>query len=498
MAREQDQATGHQRFVALVAVAGLAAATAFAFGRVFLGREPTLELVVAALASVLIATALERRGLVLALLASLIGLVFAVTWLVLPQTAWYGLPSLRTLRAVGRCLELVGQQARIQAAPTPSFPPLMLASVTAVWTAAFSTHALVGRAGSPLLAALPAVALVGFADSVMDDGTRPAYAVLVLGAALAVVFVDGIRRIRLWGPIWTSMRSRRLSAVTSRSARRVALLAILVALLVPGLLPGFGSEALVDFSTAGGAGIRLDPFVSIQAQLGDRAPVDLFSVTADTGAYWRLYALDRFNGLTWSSSDPEAERGFTFPTPARLPTEFPVGSASLEQRFRILTDLRDPWIPMAFPPESLSLPADFRYEPDLGIAVVDGGLEQGVEYTAVSRIVGPTPQELDDVSFLDPERYGGYTFVPADVDPRVGDLARQWVAGETSPYRQVLALQDRFRSGQFLYTIDVEPVADADAMLTFLTETRRGFCQQFATAMALMVRELGYPARVAV
>jgi len=500
MAREQDPTVGRARVVGLLAVAGLAAATAFAFGRVFLGRLPTLKLVVAAVAAVLLAGALERRGLALTLLVSAAGLALAVTWLVLPQTTWYGLPSLRTLRAVGRCLEVVGQQARVQTAPTPPFPPLMLASVTAVWTAGLSAHALVARAGSPLLAALPSVALVGFTDAVMDDGTRPIYAIVVLGAALAVVFADGLRRIRQWGPIWSPRPARRPARLASRGARRAALASIAAAILVPGLLPGFGSRALVDISTAAGAGVRLDPFVSIRSQLEEREAIDLFEVTAaGGGAYWRLYSLDRFDGTTWSSSDLDASRGLLFATPARLPTEFPPDAEPLPQRYRILTDLGDPWIPMAYPPESITLPAgEVRYDAELGVASLDGGLDQGLEYTVTSRVVAPTPAQLDAVAFAPPSTYGRYTFVPGNVDPLVGQIALEWTGREPTPYRKVLAIQQRFLDGSFLYDLDVEPVADADAMVEFLTNGRRGFCQQFATAMALLVRELGFPARVAV
>lgn len=188
MARRADPTPGHQRLLGLAAVAGLSVATALAFGRVFTGRHATLELVAAALASVAIAALFERRGLLLATMASLVGLAFAITWIVLPQTAWYGLPSIQTLRAVGRSLDFVGQQARVRVAPTPALPPLMLAAVTAVWTAAFSSHALAIRAGSPLLAILPPIALVGFADTVLEDGARPFYAIVLLAAALAVVF----------------------------------------------------------------------------------------------------------------------------------------------------------------------------------------------------------------------------------------------------------------------------------------------------------------------
>jgi TgpA N-terminal domain len=206
MARRADPTPGHQRLLGLAAVAGLSVATALAFGRVFTGRQATLELVAAGLASVAIAALFERRGLLLATLASLVGLALAITWFVLPQTAWYGLPSIRTLRAIGRSLEFVGQQARVRVAPTPPLPPLMLAAVTAVWTAAFSSHALAIRAGSPLLAILPPVALVGFADTVLEDGARPIYAIMLLAAALAVVFADGLRRVRQWGPVGSARR----------------------------------------------------------------------------------------------------------------------------------------------------------------------------------------------------------------------------------------------------------------------------------------------------
>jgi transglutaminase-like putative cysteine protease len=499
MAREQDAPAGRQRLLALGAVAALCTVTALAFGRVFIGRAPTWALVATALGSVLVAGLTERRGLAVALLASAVGLTFAITWFVFPQTSWYGLPTLRTLRAVGRSLEVVAQQTRVQVAPSPPLPPLMLAAVTAIWTSAFSTHALAIRSGSPLLAVLPSVALVGFADTVLDDGARPIYAIAFLLAALSVVFVDGLRRVRQWGPVWASRRGRRLSSVAARGARQVAAVAVLTAVLVPWLLPGFRSDALVDFSTDGD-GIRLDPFVSIQAQLERDEPVDLFAVTSDTSAYWRLYSLDRFDGTTWSSSDPDAEGGIVLSSPAQLPVRFPPGAPSLSHRVRVLRDLDDPWLPMAYPAERVTLPdGELRYEPDLASAVLEGGLDAGFEYLVDSRIVAPEPRELDPVRFDPPEDYGRYTFLPAEVDPRVAGIAREWAGGEATPYRQVLAIQEHLTdTSEFEYSLDVEPVADADAMMSFLTETRRGFCQQFATTMAAMVRALGYPSRVAV
>jgi transglutaminase-like putative cysteine protease len=504
MARRTDPTPAHQRLLGLLAVAGLAAATAFAFGRVFAGRLPTWELVAAALASVAIATLFERRGLLLATLASLAGLALAITWIVLPQTTWYGLPTLRTLRAVGRSLEYVGQQARVRVAPTPPLPPLMLAAVTAVWTASFSAHALAIRAGSPLLAVLPPIALVGFADTVLDDGARPVYAVVLLCAALAVIFSDGLRRIRQWGPVWSSSRAHRLGS-SVKGSRPVAAFVVLAAVLVPGVLPGFRSGPLVDLSTEGGEGFGLDPFVSIQAQLDEQESRDLFEVQAEDGTYWRLYSLDQFDGVSFTSSDPlAAERGLEFTSPAELPrqpgNDTPEDAPSRSYVFRTLTDIAAPWVPMPHRTETLTLTdGEVTYDPFLNQAVIDGGLDDGFEYSVKARDVLPSGEDLDAASanLLTEAQYGLWTSLPGSLDPRIEQISEQWTAGEPNAYRKVLAIQRRFQS-DFGYDKGVDLLGDEDALLRFLTETRVGGCQQFAVSMAAMVRSLGIPARVAV
>ncbi len=500
MARADDPTPRAQRLTPLVTVSALAAATALAFGRVFQGRTPTLALIAAGLLAVALGWATRRRGLALATLASLLGLALALTWLVFPQTAWYGLPTSRTLRAVGRSIEYVGRQTRNQVAPAPPLAPLMLAAITAVWAASSSAYTLAVRAGSPLLAVLPPVALVGFADIVLEDGVRPVYAVLFLLAALAVVFSDGLRRIHQWGPVWSGRyEGRALRSATGRSLRRVALVAVAAALLVPGLLPGFRSKALIDFSGSGSSAVRLDPFVSIHASLQREEPVDLFRVTSATPSYWRLFALDQFDGSTWEMSDPGLQDAQEYGTPARFPGAFPGGSTPVEERFRILTDLGDRWIPMAYPAESLTFgDGGVRYDATLGVAQAPYPLQEGTEYEVISRRVLPTPEQLDAVTFGSPAQYGRYTFLPGDVPPKVKEVALRWAGEEPTPYRQVFAIAQHFHDGDFTYSQDVEPTADAQALVRFLTQTRTGFCQQYATAMAVLVRELGYPARVAV
>jgi transglutaminase-like putative cysteine protease len=316
-----------------------------------------------------------------------------------------------------------------------------------------------------------------------------------------VIFTDGLRRIRQWGPVWSSSRSRRLGS-SVRGSRSVAAFVVLAAVLFPFVLPGFRSEALVDLSTEDGEGFDLNGFISIQAQLDDDEPVDLFEVDAEEGRYWRTRTWEVFDGTTFYSSDPLSEEGaLVYSPPAELPGReaVPEGAPSRSYVFRILQGTEAPWVPLPQGTESLNIPVDqIRYDPFDGQVLVDGGLDAALEYSAKARWVAPTPGQLDAASLelLTPAQYGDWTHVPDSLDPRVRDLAKQWTAGEPNPYRQVLAIQEHLQT-EFTYDREVDLMGSTDALLEFLTETKVGACQQFSVAMAAMVRSLGYPARIA-
>jgi transglutaminase-like putative cysteine protease len=172
----------------------------------------------------------------------------------------------------------------------------------------------------------------------------------------------------------------------------------------------------------------------------------------------------------------------------------------LNQTFRILGDLDGPHaLPMAQTAEKISGPiGDVTWDPARGQAFIDGPLEAGMEYTVRSRIVVPTPAKLDRVDHLAPATYGLWTELPADLDPRIGRIAERWTADATSDYRKVLSIQQHFQDGRFVYSTNVDTRLDDEGLLEFLRQTRTGFCVQYSSAMAVMVRTLGLPARIGV
>jgi hypothetical protein len=88
----------------------------------------------------------------------------------------------------------------------------------------------------------------------------------------------------------------------------------------------------------------------------------------------------------------------------------------------------------------------------------------------------------------------------AGVDRRVIDLADQVTGRAGTPFDKAIALQDFFTgpSSGFQYSLQTAPGNGDDALVEFLTQGKTGYCEQFAAAMAVMLRAVGVPARVAV
>lgn len=80
-------------------------------------------------------------------------------------------------------------------------------------------------------------------------------------------------------------------------------------------------------------------------------------------------------------------------------------------------------------------------------------------------------------------------------NPRAKELARQIYADAGSPEAFVAAVLQKFRQEEYFYTLE-PPRLEADAVDDFLFNTRRGFCEHFASAFTLMARAAGIPAHV--
>jgi transglutaminase-like putative cysteine protease len=122
-----------------------------------------------------------------------------------------------------------------------------------------------------------------------------------------------------------------------------------------------------------------------------------------------------------------------------------------------------------------------------------------IRYDFASRIGTPSDDELRAVGDPKPElELAPYLVRATDLSPEVGDLARRLTAGADDRYEKVEAIMAHLAG--FDYSLD-NPESDrvangADPLEGFLFETKAGHCEYFATALALLLREVDVPTRI--
>ena len=246
------------------------------------------------------------------------------------------------------------------------------------------------------------------------------------------------------------------------------------------------------------------------------------------GLYWRATTLDQFDSDRWLENPTPLSTG---PARGRLPNDPLLPTRSLNRRTWVRQDvevlaLRDTHIVAAGQPVALNAPSlGGVFHLSGGLARVYNGLKRGQTYTAYSYAPRPGPAELAPLGatyppaldrFLDIGRTRVDPFGTPGRDRLVDGLfaddrylalwpyeemwqqARRLRADARTPYGAVVAIETWLRStGGFSYD-QSPPAADGLPPLAhFVAEGKRGYCQHFAGAMALMLRMLGIPARVA-
>lgn len=114
-------------------------------------------------------------------------------------------------------------------------------------------------------------------------------------------------------------------------------------------------------------------------------------------------------------------------------------------------------------------------------------------YTVTSYVAPEGPDQVKEGGDM-PNWAEWYLFVTSSrpLNERLGQLAREVTKDASTREGQIKALVNFFHD-QFRYTTNVE----ATSLEDFLWNTRQGHCEYFASALCLMARSLGIPARVA-
>jgi transglutaminase-like putative cysteine protease len=251
-------------------------------------------------------------------------------------------------------------------------------------------------------------------------------------------------------------------------------------------------------------------------------PTTVLTITAPSliGTYWRATVLDRFVHDRWVEDlwhESRRESRVLSPVAARKQ------SPPIAQQV-VVGALRDRHLVGASVPVGFEVNAAASYAGQ-GVAFTAGDLQRGERYLVWSVAPEPTVAELVHSPPSYPAaltRSGRELELSPSVNaPVFGTPGRdtvlaQRLVGPLQPYRQLLALAERVAgatrspyaavvalerwlrtTGGFAYSEQPPQLPGVPPLVGFALDTRSGYCQHFAGAMALMVRLLGIPARVA-
>lgn len=221
-------------------------------------------------------------------------------------------------------------------------------------------------------------------------------------------------------------------------------------------------------------------------------------VRSDIESFWRTSTFDRWDGSTWSRSDGGTARPVIDGQVGVSADDVgaAVGNPST-QEFRLMSRFANA-LPVAPSVESVQAEARLYSRPD-GTLLAPGGLGKGASYTVQSRQVPVTSAQLKLIDGTVPngiaQRYASSPTSTA----RVRTLANQIVtdAGADTEFAKVKALE-KWMGENLKYSLDA-PLAPqgVDVVDDFLFESKVGWCEQIASSLVVMLREVGVPTRLA-
>ena len=120
----------------------------------------------------------------------------------------------------------------------------------------------------------------------------------------------------------------------------------------------------------------------------------------------------------------------------------------------------------------------------------------GVRYRAQSFVDDPARSITNEAPPLPALVQELYLRTPPQLDARVAALARRLTEGEPVGLDRARRIEEHLRR-TYRYTLELPKLVPPDPVAFFLFERRRGHCEYFASAMAVMLRTIGIPARLA-
>lgn len=246
--------------------------------------------------------------------------------------------------------------------------------------------------------------------------------------------------------------------------------------------PGFADQ--VNLGMTGTIGHDSRPVMHIRI-FGNPPPGEL---------RWRGAALAEFDGKRWSNTDSRKIRIAVKDGQADLGRNPFERGRRLE--YHVVFDAVDAdTLFFAGAPEKVDLPARYLLRGEGGAYTLDYPIPRGFHYDAYSVLEGDADSAGYAAPALRPEERVRYLELPARLDGRIPALARAMAGGAETDFEKAGAIEGRLRR-DYRYTLDLPKRAPLDPLADFLFRRKEGHCEYFASAMTVLLRTEGIPARI--
>lgn len=479
------------------------------------------------------------------------GAVLLALRISVPSTLFAGfLPSGTTPEALAFEFDIAWRTIRTGIPPVEPFAGILAILAVAMWVGgALYTW---GRTGGPCAAMFMPGLVLYYQFAVFDRTDAGAGWLLLstLALGLSVVSLALERREetgRARDPEGRPL-ARRSMVLAAVMASILGITSIALASSASDVINEYGNAPWRQGDGLGpgpGSGVTYDGLVELRQRILNQSEVPVFTArfANDTpeGAnpYWRVDALDTFDGIEWSRSDTTSRRYESDLAVVDPENEYQGTTQEILQTVQIQA-LNTILAPTAGIPVEIQDPADGVDSPRFarefyavgGVSLaVTGGFDRLDQYQlrtavpdrtadlgalatdesgelspifAAARDQGAFPHEpasttAGQVVLEDRERY---LELPDNTPAGIRNRARVVTAGHSTDFEAGWMLQSWFRDqGNFEYSVEVTTGHDSLVLDDWLNDStsrnyRVGYCEQFAAAMAVLARSIGIPSRV--